>query len=114
MRAEEEDFQRVMDASSAHRQRSGAADLVYKTHHNDTPPPSEPETDWSVVFYAVAEALALQRIEMREEMREHVAKELAGLREENAALRADLTIMRTINANRNVLGVVRKETKSVA
>ena len=38
-------------------------------------------------------------------------KEVAGLREENAALRADLTIMRTINANRNVLGVVRKEAK---
>ena len=29
-----------------------------------------------------------------------------------AALRADLTIMRTIIANRNVLGVVRKEAKS--
>jgi hypothetical protein len=37
-----------------------------------------------------------------------------GFRDEIAGLRADLTIMRSINANRNVFGVVRKETKSVA
>jgi hypothetical protein len=60
------------------------------------------------MFYAIAEALALQSIEMRK----HVEKEIAGLREEVAALRADLTITRTIIANRNVFGVVRKETKS--
>jgi hypothetical protein len=35
-----------------------------------------------VVFYAMAEALALQRIEMREEMRKHVSKERDELRDE--------------------------------
>ena len=68
------------------------------------------------MFYTIAEALALHSIEMREhvakEIAAHDAKENARLREENArlsnenaALRAD----RTINASRNVFGVVRKE-----
>jgi hypothetical protein len=108
-RAEEEHFQRVMDASSTQRQRSGAADLIYKTHHNDTPPSRE-----RVMFNAIAEALALLRMDMRE----HVKKELSGLREEVAALRADLTITRSIIASRNVLpinrddGVVREDAEA--
>ena len=108
-RAEEEEFQRVMDASRTQRQRSGAPDLVYKTHHNDTPPSRE-----RVMFNAIAHALALTSIAMRE----HVKKEIAGLREEVAALRADLTITRSIIASRNVLpinrddGVVRKEAEA--
>ena len=46
--------------------------------------------------------------------REHDAKKIAGLNDEVAGLRADLTIMRTINANRNLFGVARKEAKNVA
>ena len=115
---EDENFQRVMDAASAVRQRSGAPDLIYKTHNNDTTPAAsvgEPAADSNVMFYAVAEAMALQNIERRKEMHEYVAKELAGLRDEIAGLRADLTITRTVLSNRSVmLGVVRKEAKSVA
>jgi hypothetical protein len=107
-----EDEEMIEQPPPQQQQRSGASGLIYKTHNNDTPPPpSEPAQD-SVMFYAIAEALALQSIEMRKEMREHVAKELAGLRDEIAGLRADLTITRTIVANRNVFGVVRKEAKS--
>jgi hypothetical protein len=51
--------------------------------------------------------------ELRAE-REHDAKKIAGLNDEVAGLRADLTIMRTINANRNLFGVARKEAKNVA
>jgi hypothetical protein len=109
MRAEEENFQRVMEASSTYRQRSGASNLVYKTFETPAAQRSEPaKVSSDVMFYAVAEALALQSIDMRK----HVAKEISELREEIAGLRAEMTIMRTINANRNVLGVVRREAKS--
>jgi hypothetical protein len=87
-RAEEEDFQRVMDAASgAYRQRSGAGELVYKTHEPAAVQPSEPaKVSSDVMFYAVAEALALTRLElrkeMRKEMRKYVDKKFAELRDE--------------------------------
>jgi hypothetical protein len=63
---------------------------------------------------AIGEAIGMLHHELQEHVeqklgesraeREHAAKKIAGLEDEIAGLRADLTIMRSINASRNVFG----------
>jgi len=87
---EEENFQRVMDAASAVRQRSGAPELIYKTHNNDTPA-QQPQKDkiftdkqGEALGYVIAELLK-EISELRTEIEILKAGNVEQFRKTNAA-----------------------------
>ena len=113
-----------------HRDRYGILDMGEPTEVEPTPPPPPRQTSQltdaqilrliddriakSSIAPQVNEALAIiaKALDNLHKMIELDEKKIVELREEVAGLRADQTVMRTINANRNVFGVVRKEARS--